>query len=209
MQRRTRPSALKRAILLVAAGVAAFALVSLYVQVRYAHRLVARADVPSAPFALVFGAGLQSGEPSPVLAERLDAAAELFRAGKVQKILLSGDNSDRYHDETLAMRRYLISIGLPATVLVDDDLGLSTYDSCARALGVYGVKKAILVTQRFHLPRALFIANALGMEAWGVAADEGLDRGSPYALREWLSRPVALAMVIWRVDPPREKTSRR
>jgi SanA protein len=167
-----------------------------FVQVRYEDRIVPLSGAPSAPVALVFGAGLApGGVPSPVLAQRLDTAMALWKAGRVQAVLVSGDNSDRFHDETRAMRRYLLERGLPEAVVRGDDSGLSTYDSCVRAFTVFKVRRALLVTQRFHLPRALFIANSVGMEAWGVAADEGLPSTRRYAVREMFSRVLALAMV--------------
>ncbi len=167
-----------------------------FVQVRYEDRIVPRSGAPQAPVALVFGAGLApGGVPSAVLAQRLDTAMALWKAGRVQSVLVSGDNSDRFHDETHAMRRYLLERGLPETAVRGDDSGLSTYDSCVRAFTVFEVRRALLVTQRFHLPRALFIANSVGMEAWGVAADEGLPSTRRYAVREMFSRVLALAMV--------------
>ncbi len=181
----------------LAAGAAVFALASFFVERRYSDRVVSIASAPASPVVLVYGAGLTRGPlPSPILAERLDAALALYRAGKVQKLLVSGDNSDRFHDETAAMRRYAIERGVPAEDVLGDDAGVSTYDSTIRARDVFGVRRALLVTQKFHLPRALYIANGSGIDAYGVAADEGKDEGSTYALRELVSRPVALAMVL-------------
>jgi len=182
-------------LLLLPAGLSA------YVARRYAHRIVPPAGAPDLPVALVFGAGLARGEPSPLLAERLDMAVALHRQGKVQRLLISGDNSDRYHDETAAMRRYAVAQGVPAADILEDDLGLSTYDSCVRAQRVFGLDRVLLVTQRFHLPRALFIANSVGLDAFGVAADPATRPGSSYLLREWLSRPLALWMVLLRPEP--------
>lgn len=208
MSRRNVTRTLKIAIGLGVAAVAGFLIASTFVQWRYADRIVPLAEAPPTGLALVFGAGLRTGEPSPILAERLDAAAALYHAGKVQRILVSGDNSDRYHDETLAMRRYLIERGIPDAKVTGDDLGLSTYDSCVRAQRVFGVDRAILVTQQFHLPRALYIANSIGLDAVGVAADEK-SPGSAYALRELLSRPLALAMVMFDVAPAQPETAER
>lgn len=174
---------------------------SLYVELRYASRIVPPAQAPVAPVALVFGAGLTRSEPSPLLAERLDMAVALYRQGKVKRILVSGDNSDRYHDETEAMRRYAVEQGVPAGDLLADDWGLSTYDTCVRARQVFHLDRVLLVTQRFHLSRATFIANSVGLDAHGVPAD-AVERGSsPYALRELLSRPLALGMVLVRPEP--------
>jgi len=175
-----------------------FSLASVYVERRFAARIRTLDDVPSAPVALVFGAGLASGgEPSKMLAERVSTAIHLYRAGKVGKLLLSGDNTARYHDETRAMRRYAIEHGLASEALLRDFGGISTYDSCYRARQVFGVNRAILVTQGFHLPRALFIANSLGIDAYGIAA-QPLARNHPVdVVREFLARPLALAKVTW------------
>jgi SanA protein len=116
-------------------------------------------------------------------------------------VLVSGDNSDRFHDETRAMRRYMVQHGLPEQAVLGDDSGLSTYDSCVRAFTVFKVRKALLVTQRFHLPRALYIANSVGMDAWGVAADEGRPSTRRYAVREMFSRVLALVMVSLGREP--------
>lgn len=183
-------------------GAVLFLAASFYVEFRYRGRIRSVADSPSAPVALVFGAGLAAqGTPSPILAERLDAAVALYREGKVEHLLLSGDNTARYHDETSAMRRYVLDKGIPAADVSHDWAGVSTYDSIVRAKGLYAVTHALLVTQRFHLPRALFIANSLGLEAEGVAADRTDRRGSPYALRELVSRPFALAQVLTGASP--------
>lgn len=183
-------------------GILAVGSLSLYVEHRYADRIRPRAEVPRAPVALVYGAGLaRGGKPSPVLAQRLDAALALYRAGTVGTLLLSGDNSDRFHDETRAMVRYVRERGVPAEAIQEDTAGLSTYDSSVRAHGVFGVRQAVLVTQRFHLTRALYIANSVGIDAWGVAADEGKPSTRRYALRETLSRVLALVMVWLEAEP--------
>lgn len=175
---------------------------SQFVRLRYQGRIVPLTEAPEAPLALVFGAGLAPGAvPSPVLAQRLDAAIALWRQGKVQALLVSGDNSAPFHDETRAMRRYLVERGVPDAAVLGDEAGLSTYDSCLRAHTVFGANRAVLVTQRFHLSRALFIANSVGIDAWGVAADEGRATPWRYTLRETLSRVLALGMVLLKVEP--------
>lgn len=194
-------------VTLAASGV--FLAASLYVELRFRGRAVPLSQAPQAPVALVFGAGLvEGGEPGPVLAERMDTAIRLYQAGRVKKLLVSGDNSERYHDETRAMKRYAVERGVPAQHVVADFAGFSTYDSCFRAKAIFGVERAVLVTQDFHLPRALYIANGLGIDAYGVAADEGRPEGYRYELRELFSRPLALAMVVSGSEPrllgPRE-----
>ena len=189
----------RRLLAVAALAVAVLVAAAFFVEWRYRDRIVSAAAAPPAPVALVFGAGLErGGTPSPILRQRLDAAVGLYRRGTVKKLLVSGDNTDRYHDETLSMRRYVLALGLPERDVVADHAGVSTYDSCFRARDVFRVRRAILVTQDFHLPRALFIANSLGIESWGVAADAPANWTRRYALRELVARAMAMVLVIAR-----------
>ncbi|WP_053717131.1 SanA/YdcF family protein [Saccharothrix sp. NRRL B-16348] len=130
------------------------------------------ADVPDAPVALVLGAGLtRAGTPTPFLAGRLDVAADLYRRGKVEVLLVSGDNSRTEYDEPTAMRTYLIGRGVPADDVVADYAGLDTWDSCTRAKRIFGVERLTVVTQEFHLPRAVALCRSAGIEAFGVGHD--------------------------------------
>ena len=135
------------------------------------HRF-APAHAPSAPVAIVFGAELFPGgqKPKAFLAGRLDIAAQLFRAGKVKALLVSGDAGGTSGNETAVMTRYLTEHGVPANRIAADPHGLDTYDTCARAVRVYGVRTALLISQGFHLPRAVTICRRLGMDADGVEA---------------------------------------
>lgn len=129
-------------------------------------------EVPAERAAIVFGAGLRrDGSPTAVLRDRVETAAQLYFAGKVEKLLLSGDNRFVDYNEPEAMRQYARSLGVPDEALVLDYAGRRTYDTCYRAKAIFGLQSAILVTQNFHLPRALFTCNALGLEATGVGAD--------------------------------------
>jgi len=131
--------------------------------------------VPSEHIAIVFGAGLdRQGQATSILRDRVQTAAQLYLSGKVQKLLMSGDNRSVYHNEPEAMRQYALSLGVPDSVMVLDYAGRSTYDTCYRAHAIFGLDSAVLVTQQFHLPRALFLCNALGVRAAGVAADNYL-----------------------------------
>ena len=122
--------------------------------------------------AIVFGAGLtRDGNPTVVLKDRVSTAADLYFSGKVEKLLMSGDNRFVYYNEPGAMRDYALKLGVPADAIVLDYAGRRTYDTCYRANAIFGVKNAILVTQRFHLPRAIFTCNTLGVQAIGVTAD--------------------------------------
>ncbi len=151
---------------------------------------------PSAPVAIVFGAGLtRDGQPSPVLRDRVATAVQLYFEGKVQKILMSGDNRFVEYNEPGAMQRYAISLGVPEEDIVLDYAGRRTYDTCYRARHIFGVRQALLVTQRFHLPRAIFTCNSLGVEAVGVIADQR--PYSRYAHRFWRIREIpATAMAF-------------
>jgi vancomycin permeability regulator SanA len=190
------------ALALAVAGSGALLGASSFVEERYRERLVTADHAPQAPVAIVFGAGLESGsEPSPILAERLDTALTLYRTRKVTLLLVSGDSSDRYHDEARVMRRYLMDRGVPEAAVLEDPAGASTYDTCYRARSTYGVRRALLVSQSFHLPRALFIAESLGIDAWGVAADSERSGRSSYELRELFSRPLALVTVTLHRQP--------
>lgn len=129
-------------------------------------------DAPSAPVVIVFGAELAPGgqRPKPFLAGRLDVAAELVAAGKARAVLVSGDAGGRSGDEVAVMTRYLVDRGVPERRIATDPHGLDTYDTCARAAEVYGVRTALLVSQAFHLPRAVTLCRRLGVEADGVHA---------------------------------------
>ena len=150
-------------------------------------------ELAPAPVAIVLGAGVRSdGTPSDALADRLEQAVELYGSGKVRKLLLSGDHGTRGYDETNGMRRWVLERGVRPEDVFCDHAGFSTHDSMARARQVFGIQRAIVVTQAFHLPRALYTARALGLEAQGVACDRRVYRKSLwYALRETGSRTKA------------------
>ncbi|MFD5427436.1 vancomycin high temperature exclusion protein [Streptomyces sp. NPDC127084] len=133
------------------------------------------ADVPARDVAVVFGAGLWKGRPTPYLAHRLDTAAELYRTGKVKVVLVTGDNSRVEYDEPDAMRAYLAERGVPDGRIVSDYAGFDTWDSCVRAKEIFGVHRAVLVTQGFHIERAVALCGAAGVESYGVGVAEPLD----------------------------------
>ena len=129
-------------------------------------------QAPAKRVAIVFGAEVKKdGTPSVVLRDRVETAVELFKSGKVEKLLMSGDNRFVDYNEPEAMRQYALTLGMPDADIVLDFAGRSTYDTCYRAKEIFGVDSAILITQGFHLPRALFLCNALGVDAVGVEAD--------------------------------------
>ncbi|KUJ70715.1 hypothetical protein ACZ90_01600 [Streptomyces albus subsp. albus] len=167
------------------------------------------ADVPSAPVAMVFGAGLIHGHPTPYLAHRLDTAVELYRRGKVHAVLVTGDNSRADYDEPDAMRAYLVRHGVPDRRIVSDYAGFDSWDSCVRAKRIFGVRKAVLVSQGFHIRRALALCEAAGIDSYGVGVSEPHDATWAYGgLREIFAAGKAALDITFRPDPrflgPRE-----
>jgi SanA protein len=166
----------------------------------FAHsRLYPIDEVRPQPVAIVFGAGLwRDGSPTPVLRDRVAAAARLYFAGKVEKLLLTGDNSYENYNEPGAMRLYALGLGVPEQAIALDFAGRRTYDSCYRARHIFGVEQAILVTQGFHLPRALYLCNHLGIRAVGVPSDLRLYRRRSLAF--WQLREIPATLVaLWEV----------
>jgi SanA protein len=163
------------------------------VMARYEPRIYADpSSVPNGRTALVFGAAVRNGWPTTVLRDRLDAAIQLYRLGKVERLLLSGDGREQDYDEPGAMARYAISNGVAAEDLLLDRQGLRTYASCYRVAEVYDIHDLVLVTQAFHLPRALFTCEMLGVSAVGLAADQRTYRSANwYSLREMIALTVA------------------
>jgi len=126
-------------------------------------------DAPITPVALLLGAQVYpDGTPSPFLAARLDVARRLFEHGKVATVLVSGDANAVEYNEPAAMRRYLVRAGVPADRVIEDHSGFDTYESCLRARETFGLSRVTLVSQAYHLPRAVGTARRLGLEAVGV-----------------------------------------
>jgi len=147
--------------------------------------------IAHAPVVIVLGASvLPSGRPSDVLADRLTVAYQVYEAGLADKILVSGDNGQDGYDEVNVMRRYLLDEGVQPEDIFLDHAGFDTYDTVYRAQHVFGVTDAIIVTQDFHLPRALYLADAVGVRAQGVSSDL-----QPYVKQAWFSTRESLARV--------------
>jgi SanA protein len=194
------PRSIVRLIRLVligaAAALVAVAALRLYTVHRYDQAILAADRVDQGRTAIVFGAGiLPDGEPTAVLYDRVATAAELYQLGKVEQIILSGDGQDIYHNEPEVMRRTAIGFGVPETALKLDNDGIRTFESCRRARDDFGVERAVLVTQRFHLPRALMLCESLGVDAVGVASDR---RDYSWRWRlSWHAREAAATTVAW------------
>jgi SanA protein len=146
------------------------------------------AAAPHAQAALVLGAQVKpDGSPSAMLIDRVRAAAALYRDGRVAKVLVSGDHGRVGYDEVGTMRRDLLRLGVPARDIFEDHAGFDTWDSMVRARKVFAVRSAIVVTQRFHLARALWLARRAGLRASGLAADA---RGYGAIMRSLQAREV-------------------
>lgn len=160
-------------------------------------------DVPNAPnrdVAIVFGAGLwRDGSPTPVLRDRIETAAKLYTSGKVKKLLMSGDNRFQNYNEPGAMQAYAIELGIPDEDIVVDYAGQRTYDTCYRAREIFQIDEVILVTQSFHLPRAIYTCNSLGIKAMGVPANNRqYRRGSTIF---WNLREIPATFVaLWQIN---------
>lgn len=150
-------------------------------------------DAPRAKVAIVLGALVyQNGTPSPMLADRLATGVALYKQGKVQKLLLSGDHGQTTYDEVNTMRRYCLDQGVLDQDIFMDHAGFDTYETMYRARDVFKVTDCLVVTQGFHLPRAVYIARTLGLEATGVRADlRPYPNEWRFSLREWPARAKA------------------
>lgn len=146
--------------------------------------------VPSSTVALVFGAGIRpSGQLTDALADRVMTSVELYSAGKVKKILMSGDNGSTTHDEVTAMKKFAVEKGVKENDIVLDYAGFDTYDTCYRAKEIFDLHEGVLlVTQEFHLPRALYICNRLGVKSVGVIADKRVYSTNLWGVREFLAQ---------------------
>jgi SanA protein len=162
------------------------------------------ARAPHAEAALVLGASAYTdGTPTPTLADRLSAGAALYRDGRVDRVLVSGKRGHGFVDQVEVMRRELVRLGVPDRVIFTDRAGFDTWDSMVRARKVYEVRSAIVVTQGWHMPRALWLAKRAGMEAHGLVADRsttGRQRRG-WGLREVFARVKAVADVVTGAKP--------
>ncbi len=174
------------------------------VQWVYGRSIYAPDTVPAERVAIVFGAAVyNNGRLSDILRDRVDTAVQLYEDGTIQKILVSGDNRFENYDEPTAMMNYAIEKGVSPDDIQPDFAGRRTYDTCYRAHEIFQLDSAILVTQQFHLPRALFTCQRLGIEVVGVTADSQPYRGVRwYEVRETLATAVALWDTIRQLPAP-------
>ncbi len=145
-------------------------------------------DIPDRKVAIVFGAGIRGNQPSAILYDRVAIAVGLYQVGKVQKLLMSGDNRYENYNEPAVMRRVAMQLGVPSADIVLDYAGRSTYETCYRANAVFGLTEAVLVTQAFHLDRAITTCDYLGVQSIGIEADlRPYAANNFYRLREVLA----------------------
>jgi vancomycin permeability regulator SanA len=164
---------------------------------RYDPSILEPDSAPTKSVGIVFGAGIRSdGRPMRVLEDRVRTAAELFHAGTVERLLLSGATQRNGHHETDSMLDLAMQLGVPREMIWLDYEGTRTYETCLRASSRWSVKDAVLVTQRFHLPRALLICDSLGMDAVGVSADRRVY--SSFSMTFWRLREIpATIRALW------------
>lgn len=197
-----------RRIILFAVAVVAGSAVALFVCAQLAigsfkAKIVAADDAPAAQVVIVPGASvLRSGEPSDVLEDRLLTALDLYAKGSTTKLLLSGDHGRDGYDEVNAMRKYMLEAGVRAEDIFLDHAGFDTYDTMYRAKTIFGVETALIATQRFHLPRALYIGTNLGMDVYGVAAErQAYRKDEEFAFRERFANVKAYLDILRGAQP--------
>jgi SanA protein len=171
----------------------------LIVQLYAAPRTFSVDNIPAERVAIVFGAGLlRDGSAGPVLRDRVETAVQLYQQQKVDKVLMSGDNRFVEYNEPEAMRQYALDLGIPEEDIILDYAGRRTYDTCYRAGAIFQVESAILVTQDFHLERAIFLCNWFGVDSTGVEANNTYFR--KISRLYWNMRELfATAQAVWDV----------
>ena len=174
------------------------------VQWHYGRFIHPISSVPEKPVAIVFGAAVYgNGRLSGVLRDRMDTAVTLYKQGRVEKLLVSGDNRFENYDEPSAMMAYAIQQGVDPDDIQPDFAGRRTYDTCYRAKEIFEIETAVLITQEFHLTRALFTCQNLGIASVGVAADlQPYLSGRWFILREIPATAVALVDIIRQQPAP-------
>ena len=180
-------------ILIVILGLCLLFGIDFYVRSSTKDRIISpenASSVSDADCILVLGAGIRTdGSPSPMLQDRLNTGIELYQNNAAPKLLMSGDHGRKKYNEVQTMKDIALDQGVPSEDVFMDHAGFSTYDSLYRARDVFQARKVIIVTQKYHLYRALYIARSLGLDAWGVSADTRRYRGqSQRDYREILAR---------------------
>ena len=179
--------------------------INLYVRISTNKQIIKENDyteLSDVDCIIILGAGIWEDKPSPMLEDRLLEGIKLYQNSVSDKIIMSGDHGRREYDEVNIMKNYVIEKGIPSENIFMDHAGFSTYESIYRAKDIFEAKKVVIVTQKYHLYRALYIANQLGLEAYGVGADPRQYVGATYReLREILARDKDFIKCIFKPKP--------
>ena len=192
----------------VACGVGLLVLlgINIYVKASVKERIITvqeAGELSEVDCILVLGAGVYGDKtPSPMLEDRLIRGIELYKQGSSPKLLMSGDHGGLYYDEVNVMKNYAIEQGVPSSDIFMDHAGFSTYESMYRAKEIFGADKVIIVTQRYHISRALYLAKAMGIDAYGVAAED-IEYHGQYSreVREFFARGKDFLTAIFKPKP--------
>lgn len=179
--------------------------INLYVRISTNKQIIKENDyteLSDVDCIIILGAGIWGDKPSPMLEDRLLEGIKLYQNGASDKIIMSGDHGRKEYDEVSIMKNYAIEKGIPSENIFMDHAGFSTYESIYRAKDIFQAKKIVIVTQKYHLYRALYIANQLGLEAYGVGADPRQYAGATYReIREILARDKDFIKCIFKPEP--------
>ena len=165
--------------------------INIYVVLRTKKQIITIEDInlKDIDCILVLGASIRNNKPSPMLEDRLKTSMEIFNNKITDRILVSGDHTEENYDEVNVMKKYLIENNIPSEKIFMDHAGISSYDSIYRAKKIYKANRIIIVTQKYHLYRSLYIAKKLDIEAYGVVADKReYQNQSKRDIREFLAR---------------------
>lgn len=160
------------------------------------------AEIEDADCIIVLGCRVNGTSPSPMLSDRLTVGTELYKMGAAPKLLMSGDHGRVEYDEVNAMKQFALDRDIPSEDVFMDHAGFSTYESMYRAKEIFGAKKVIIVTQSYHLYRAVYIARKLGLQAVGVPSDlQTYIKQRQYNIREVLARDKDFLTTIFKPEP--------
>lgn len=194
---------LKAAVIL---GMAAVMAVNIFMMLRVKDRIVKPGDPAlsqKTDCIMILGCGVKKdGSPTGMLKDRLDEGIRLYQQGVSDRLLMSGDHGRKDYDEVNRMKEYALERGVPSEAVFMDHAGFSTYESMYRARDIFQVKQIVVVTQKYHMYRALYVASAMGLEAYGVASDPRPYGGQLYRdIRELLARPKDLLYTLFKPEP--------
>lgn len=191
---------IKIIVILIFIGILIMLGINEYIKYSVKDKIITEKDIAEDyNVALVLGAGLKNGKPSPVLKDRLDTALMLYKNNKVSKIIVSGDHGNKNYDEVNVMKNYLKNEGVLSEDIFMDHAGFSTYDSIYRLREIFNVKKVIIVTQKYHLYRSLYIAKKLEIDAEGISATKRHYAGElKFVLREVIARDKDFVKTIFK-----------